>query len=199
MAIVELKKMTTLQSRGEAFVREVLNVTLLELAENGFERLSIPQIATLAGVNKTSIYRRWPTKAELVSDALKAAMQLADQAPDTGTLRGDLVELARTVANFIQSPVGKVIVRIMLAEGGNPDLRALAQTSYGQANSVGPWAVIKRAIERDEMSADADPSMLLFTLAGAIMHRLLVERAQVDQAYLERLINLVLAGAAARR
>jgi AcrR family transcriptional regulator len=186
------------QPRGEKFVGTVLDTTLLQLAEVGFERLSIPDIALLADVNKTSIYRRWPTKVELVNEALKVAMSHADEAPDTGSLRGDLIELARTIAVFIQSPVGKAIVRIMHSEGANSELRVLAKTAYGESSGRGPFVVVKRAMERGEIKIGSDPSLMLFTIAGAVMHRVFVEQSEVSEVLLNQVVDMVLFGAAAK-
>ena len=62
------------RTRGPRFVDRVLAASIEELAEKGFEAFSIPDVAIRAGANKTSIYRRWPTKAELVRCALEATM-----------------------------------------------------------------------------------------------------------------------------
>jgi AcrR family transcriptional regulator len=194
MAKLQPTDLPSQQPRGEKFVRLVLEVTLRRLADVGFERLSVPDIADLAAVNKTSIYRRWPSKVELVRDALADAMTHANDPPDTGTLRGDLIELAKIVASFMQSPVGKSIIQIMLSEGADPELRAMARSAYGQSNSSGPWIVIKRAIERGELKAGIDPSRPLFTIAGAIMHRVLVEQDKVTDTVLEQMIDVVLYG-----
>ncbi len=200
MTKVHPRKPATARPRGKAFVQAVLDATLVSLAEVGFERLSIPEIADLAGVNKTSVYRRWPNKAELVQAALQTATGHTDKAPDTGGLRGDLVELARTTAAFIQSRVGKAVVRIMLSEADNPQLRALAQAAYSAPGQNGPWVVLKRAMERGELgNSSADPSLVLFTIAGAIMHRVFVEQRDVPDAFIEQVVDLVLLGAAPKR
>jgi AcrR family transcriptional regulator len=188
-----------MQARGDAFVKTVLDATLTQLAEVGFERLSIPLIAELAGVNKTSIYRRWPEKVDVVRAALETAMSHVEHAPDTGNLRGDLVELARTAAAFMQSPVGMAVVRIMMAEGANPEVRALATMTYAEAGKQGPWIVLKRAMERGELNGKTDPSLMLFTMAGAIMHRVFVERQNASDQFLEQVVDLVMLGAAATR
>lgn len=199
MAAVARRRAVRPKPRGEAFVRAVLDVTLAQLAEVGFERLSIPEVAELAGVNKTSIYRRWADKAELVRDALAAAMSHADETPDTGELRGDLVGLARAVAEFAQSPVGTAIVRILLAEGGNPEVRALANAAYREASRHGPRAVLARAVERGELTDEVEPSLVLFTIAGVIVHRVFIEQAKATEGFLERVVDLVLHGAARKR
>jgi AcrR family transcriptional regulator len=187
------------QARGEAFTSAVLDAALTQLAEAGFERLSIPQVADIAGVNKTSIYRRWPSKADLVRDALAIPMSHAGDAPDTGALRTDLIALAGTVAAFTQSRVGTALIRIMLAEGGNPEVRALANAAYSEAGKHGPWIVIQNAMQRGELSANADASLMLFTIAGAIMHRVFVEHRSVQDEFLKQVVDLVLYGAASKR
>lgn len=185
--------------RGEAFVRAVLEAALAQLAEVGFERLSIPEVAAQAGVNKTSIYRRWPGKSELVRDALAAAMSHADDVPDTGELRGDLLGLARAVADFAHSPVGTAVVRILLAEGGNPEVRALASAAYREADPRGPHAALLRAAARGELAQAVDPSLVLFTIAGAVVHRVFIEQGRATQPFVERVVDLVLYGAAKER
>jgi AcrR family transcriptional regulator len=199
MKTATARKTTPPQPRGSAFVRAVLDVTLSLLAEVGFERLSIPEVAERAGVNKTSIYRRWPSKDDLVRDALAVAMNHADDPPNTGELRGDLIALARTVAAFTQSRVGTALIRIMLAEGGNPEVRALANAAYSEAGKHGPWIVIQNAMQRGELSVNADPSLMLFTIAGAIMHRVFVEQRDASNEFLIQIVDLVLYGAAANR
>lgn len=180
-------------------MQRVFDATVVQLGEVGLGRLSIPDVAERAGVNKTSIYRRWPDKVDLVRDALADAMGHADDVPDTGTLRGDLLGLSRAVAGFLQSTVGGAMVRILLAEGSNPELRALANKTWGDAARRGPQAVLARAAARGELADGVDAARVLFTLAGAILHRVLVEQAPTSDAFVAQLVDLVLHGAARRR
>jgi AcrR family transcriptional regulator len=182
---------TEAQARGLAFVRPVLEITLAELAEQGYERLSIPRIAQLAGVNKTSIYRRWPSKLELVQEAVHAAMRHTQDVPDTGSLRGDLLALAQAVAAFMQSPVGQAVVRMVISQA-HPELRALAGAAYAQAGQEGPWLVMQRAVLRGELAPETDASLMLFTLAGGLMHRVFVEQRPADAAFVQQLVDLLL-------
>jgi AcrR family transcriptional regulator len=199
MSIARKKKPTEVQPRGEAFTRMVLDATLVQLAESGYERLSIPRIAELAGVNKTSVYRRWPDKPALVRDALAIAMNPAQEVPDTRTLRGDLIELARSLAVFMRSNVGTALIRIMLAEGANAEVRALATSAYAGAGKQAPWLVIQRALQRGELNLQVDPSLMLFTIAGAIMHRVFVEQSSATDTYIAQVVDMVLTGAGAKR
>lgn len=179
-------------------VRKVLEVTLSQLALHGFERLSVPEVAALSGLNKTSVYRRWPTKADLVREALQSTMEHTNEAPDTGNLRADLLLLARAAVGFVESPQGMGVLRTLLAEGANPEVRQLAASMFQQQETAAPLIVLQRAKARGELSEDADLKLLLTTIAGALMHHILIEQERVTDALLERLIDLVLLGVKAR-
>lgn len=180
--------------RGETVVRKVLETTLTQLAVLGYERLSVPEVATLAGLNKTSLYRRWPTKADLVRDALHGSMGHAGVAPDTGSLRGDLIALTQLAMAFAQSPLGMGVLRVLLAEGFNPEVQGFANSLFREQESQGHLLVFKRAIQRGELSQAADIQMALSAVAGALMQRIFVEQLPATDAFLERLIDLVLFG-----
>jgi AcrR family transcriptional regulator len=197
MSPIPRQKKLDPQPRGDAFVRLVLEASLVQLAEVGFERLSIPEIAAIVGVNKTSIYRRWPSKTELIHEALKDVMGHADSLPDTGELRGDLLALADTVAGFIESTIGRAVVGILLAESGNPAVRELALMAYGETAKHGPWLILSRAEKRGDLKQGLDPSLILFAIAGAIIHRVFIEKRESNEEFLTQLVDLVLSGAVA--
>lgn len=184
----------TMKQRGEPVVRRVLEVALEQLAAHGYERLSVPEVAALAGLNKTSVYRRWPTKADLVREALGASMGHAEEVLDSGDLRADLLALARTAVAFVESPLGLAVLRTLLAEGANPEVRGLAAAMIQQQGVQGPGAIFARAIARGELARSTDVRLVLTTVAGAIMHRILIEQSAVTEDFLMRLIDLVLFG-----
>lgn len=186
------------RQRGEAVVRRVLDLTLQQLALVGLERLSIPELAELAGVNKTSIYRRWPTKADLVRAALEHSMEHVREVPDTGALATDLAALIRIVGGFITSARGMGVVRTVFVDGETAEMRILAASMWQRAGGDVPRVVVERAVRRGELPENADVEVLLFTLAGAILHRVFVERRDVDDDFAARLVKLVLYGAASR-
>ena len=105
------------QLRGPGLVRHVLEMTLLEIAEAGFDRLSIERVATRSGVNKTTLYRRWPTPQRLSEAALDLVADGAP-APDTGSLRGDLVQYLQRLHGASNHPLAPALLRWRL--GGIP-------------------------------------------------------------------------------
>jgi len=184
--------------RGEHFVRKVYAATLEQLAAGGFDRLTVPDVAARAGVNKTSVYRRWPTKADLVRDALHASMGHSQELPDTGNVRADMIEMARLAAGFVESPLGLGVLRTLLTEGANPEVASLATSMFRQEQAKAVHEIIKRAIARGDLPEGTNTRLLLSTVAGALMHRLLVEHGRLTPSFVDGVIDLVLFGACKR-
>src|SRR5438105_12835542 len=99
--------------RSARVVASILAATVAELARSGYASFRIDEVAARAGVNKTTIYRRWPTKAELVRAALMASDDPGPP-PSTGAVRSDLLALLRaTIARIESSPEKLGILRMM--------------------------------------------------------------------------------------
>jgi AcrR family transcriptional regulator len=184
--------------RGESVVERVLEVTLDELARVGMERLSVPAVARRAGLNKTSVYRRWPTREALVQAAIERSMRESTTPPDTGSLTGDLAALAVSVAKFLQTPRSMGLLRLLFEQRDARE-RAALQARLWDGPVDGPRLVVQRAIARGELRADVDAELLLFTVAGAVIHRLFVEGRPADAPWARRLVTLLAEGTGPRR
>jgi AcrR family transcriptional regulator len=182
--------------RGEPVVQGVLEATLKELAAAGYSALRIEDVASRAGVNKTTIYRRWPTKQELVHAALASVTIDVAVRPDTGSLRGDMLAVGRHMVAVMRSPEGLGPLRMLLAEEQNAELMAIAQSLHESLHAL-PRPLIEAAEARGELAKGIDASLLFGTLAAAIHHRLFMDRADVDEDLLTRLVDLLLLGALA--
>lgn len=183
----------TPRRRGAPVVDRVLEVTLEDLARLGYHRLSVPEVAERAGLNKTSVYRRWPTKGALVGAALDRALGHDAPLPDTGDLRSDMLAFALAAAAWVSSPVGHGVMKTLLADGDDPDVRALVGDLL-RSRASGPVALFRRAEARGELPPGADVPMALTVIAGAISHRMFVEHAAVTPDFVERLVALVADG-----
>ncbi len=184
--------------RGEAVTEAVMMCTLDELATHGLADLSVERIADAAEVNKTTIYRRWPTREALVAGALEYVMiDLDDRLVDTGSLRGDLLLLAEAVAEFMSQPSGRALARAALAEPSASAISELAaeQLSRGAAISVGQ--LIQRAHARGEWTTKAPPEAALSMLVGAILHRTMLEHQPTKGPWLEGVVDLLVGGVSA--
>lgn len=183
--------------RGEPVIRKVLAAALSEVARAGYHGLRIEDVATRAGVNKTTVYRRWPTKQELVRDALLSITTETFSVPDTGSLRTDLLAVARRNAALAAKPEHQGVFRIFAAEGEDAELAAIVR-ALRQAFEAVPREVLAAAEARGEIGPGVDHT-LLFGVLGATLHWwLFFDRAPVDEALLQRLIDLLLDGALAQ-
>lgn len=177
-------------------VRGILEATREELASVGYGALRIEDVAARAGVNKTTIYRRWPTKQELVAVALRSVTAERVISPNTGSLRGDLLGIGRHMAMVMSSAEGQALRRILIAEERNPEFTDIAQQLRESMDAL-PLPVIEAARARGEFVPGFDSMLLFKTLAGALQHRLFMERQDVDEDFLVQLADLLLLGALA--
>ena len=175
----------------------VLDATV-ELLENvGYERLSVEAVAARAGVHKTTVYRRWPSKAELVLDASRDLSEQRIPIPDTGTLGGDLRALARDVVGNIGSEAGGRRSRsIVAAAASTPELGGAMQRFWA-ARLAATAPVVERAIARGELPATADANTIIESLIGPLWVRLLLTGEDIDEAFADRVAQLVASGAGA--
>jgi len=102
-----------LRRRGEALEHAIFEATLQQLTTVGYARLTMEGVAAVAQTGKAAIYRRWSSKEDLVQDALRACLPPAGPAPDTGSLRGDLIELVTRLRTAMFSEPGAAVRAIM--------------------------------------------------------------------------------------
>jgi AcrR family transcriptional regulator len=182
--------------RGEPVVRGVLEAALEELAVVGYGALRIEDVAARAGVNKTTIYRRWPTKQELVGAALRSVTVERVIQPDTGSLRGDLLEIGRHMALLMSSAEGQALRRILIAEERNPEFTDISRQLRDSMDAL-PLPVIEAARTRGELAPGFDAVLIFRVLAGSLQHRLFMEGRDIDDGFLHQLVDLILMGALA--
>jgi AcrR family transcriptional regulator len=185
---------TAPQDRGTAFVGKVFAAVIDVLGDVGYDGLTVPDVADRAGVNKTSIYRRWPDKAALVKDALHTLLEVNAVLPQTGSLSGDLTALLRVLGAALSSPFGRAALRLLWLE--RHSRRDVVAGLGDMGERLIPRQVFVDARARGEIDEGVDADLVLFALAGALLHRTFVENADVDDAFIDRLVKLVLFGVA---
>ncbi|OHT84972.1 TetR/AcrR family transcriptional regulator [Mycobacteroides saopaulense] len=177
-----------------AAVREaVLRSALQLLAERGIGQISVGAIAEQAGVHETSIYRRWGNVDAVVLDALLASSLEHLPIPDTGRLRDDLVAFMRETADYMTSPIGKALIRSMLAVEDGTDLAA-NRDRFWQSRFETARVMIERAITRGELAADTNPALVLELIIAPVHFRIISVRAPLDEHAAEQIVDTVLRG-----
>jgi AcrR family transcriptional regulator len=173
-----------------------MSATLEAFAEQGYAGLTIEAVALRAGVNKTTIYRRWPSKVELLGAALVSLRDEEPEPPDTGSLREDLLQLLRQVAARMATPRWRAIMQSLLIGNADPEIQGVLQRMRDARPSI-PSLVIERAITRRELPKGSDADLIASALLGPLHTRTYWKRQSVDDAFIRGLVNLVVAGAAA--
>ncbi|WP_280424883.1 TetR/AcrR family transcriptional regulator [Nocardia carnea] len=175
----------------------IFAATLELLADKGYEGLTMEAVAARAEVNKTTLYRWWKSKDEVLAAALTDSDLLAFTVPDTGSLRGDLVETTRSIHTLLTGPATAPIAAAVLAAAPyRPALAAIGRAFFAdRAEREHP--IFRRAIDRGELPEDTDPRLIMDMLAGAIWFRLFLRAEDVREADLTTAVDLVLGGAAA--
>ena len=172
--------------------KELLAVTLQVLSETGYDKLTVDQVVARAHASKTTVYRRWPSKAELVCAAFAHRTRGGfGMPPDTGTLRGDLLALAEMIAR-VADEYGRVIAGILAAGERSPRLRELLAKDLYYERRDQVQGVLCRAATREEIAQEAISDDLWDVLPAYILFRTLLDERPVPSTTLRALINDVL-------
>lgn len=163
--------------------------------EVGYDRMSIDEVAVRAGVHKTTVYRRWATKPELVSEAVRLQTEENVPIPDTGTVLGDLQALAAEVVANIGSDGGSRRSRSIVAAAATSDDLTTTLYAFWAQRLAASMTVVERAVERGELPQDSDANLIIETLVGPIWLRLLLTGETIDDDLAQRLAAFVAAGA----
>ncbi|KXP09920.1 TetR family transcriptional regulator [Tsukamurella pulmonis] len=181
-----------------ARVREaVLAAALAQVADHGFEGLRIAEVAARAGVAESTVYRRWPTPAALVADAVTELAAQGNPVPDTGDLRADLLQAARQIVALLERPAMTRLVGTTLAMSHDAEVDA-ARIRFWDERFARTALLIEKATARGEIPGGTDPRDVLETMAAPIYFRVLVGGAPPDDAFVTRCVDDALALIAAR-
>jgi len=181
--------------RSARVVARVLETTLDVLGRDGFARLRVEDVASRAGVNKTTIYRRWPTRAELVVAAL-TTLAGPPQAVETGRLEPDLLALFMSATTLKATPAGRGVVGALIAERGDPEVDRVCR-ELREMHRRPARRLLARARDRGELPPRTDLDLLLDVLTGAVYGRLRECPEPLDADWVRRVIRLVLSGVGA--
>jgi AcrR family transcriptional regulator len=170
---------------------ELLAVTLELLREHGYDRLTVDAVATTARASKATIYRRWPTKAELVLAAFVEGTRHVAVDPDTGTLRGDLLRLAEQICTHVDTHASTI--RAVLVEvSRSAELDAMMQEQFLDQRKALMSHVLARAVRRGEIDASAITEDLWDVLPGYLIYRSVLTGRAPSRRTIRDLVDNVL-------
>ncbi|MEU8528040.1 MULTISPECIES: TetR/AcrR family transcriptional regulator [Streptomyces] len=179
----------------------ILDATRAALVDLGWSKLTMGDVATRAGVAKTTLYRRWGNKNELVVDAVAVLFDELEL-PDLGSLQADVEHVVLQFAALLERPETKTALMAVVAESTRDEpLRERIRTSIVERQKRLVLDGRRRAQERGELATDRDPEtvaavddLIFDVIAGAVVHRALVSAEPVDRRWAERLSALLVGG-----
>jgi AcrR family transcriptional regulator len=167
----------------------VIEALLGELAEHGLAGTTMEGVARRAGVNKTTLYRRWGSREELVLDALLELGERRVPIPDTGSLRDDLLTVAREIVASVSTPEADAVIRAAAADPAQDSKLVARVRQFWTVRYEVLGEIVARAVERGELPEGTDPRPVIDGLLGGIYLRLLVTREPLDDDVLVRLAD----------
>jgi AcrR family transcriptional regulator len=193
---VSTTQVTPGRPRDPAVDRRIARAALDLFADAGWAGFAMEAVARRAGVGKASLYLRWSSKEALLADAVTWLATVADA--DTGTLRGDLVELATQMLTIYAGDTSRVALRLELEAAAIPGV-AEHYAQMRQAQVLAARAIVRRGIDRGEIAPDTSVTLLLDTLmGGAMMHAMVTpddrraDLARGIRAYAAQLVSFLL-------
>jgi AcrR family transcriptional regulator len=165
------------------------------LRRDGYSRLTMEGVAAKSGVAKTTLYRRWPTRAALCIELYLevAGRELHD--PDTGSVETDLRFIVNTVVHLQKRTVaGPAFVGLLAEAQANPAAAARSLLEFSERRREITRRVLRRAIKRGELRADIDIDLVVDALGGATTFRLLQRHAPLSRKFADAMVALVLSG-----
>lgn len=186
--------------RGAALQDAILVAAYAELSEVGYRDFAVEAVAARARTGKASIYRRWPTKPDLVMDALLAELP----SPETCGLTDDLVldDTVTTADAFLQ--VGTLIVSILTSPAGNamraiklealadPELAELVDARFQAPRRMAMLNLLRRGIERGEVRPDAATATTADVLPAMLLHKMIMLREDITESDVHDVITTVM-------
>lgn len=181
--------------RSARVVEDVLRTTAEVLAHVGYAALRVDEVAARSGVNKTTIYRRWPTKAELVAATLEQLRPWSEPA-DTDSVRDDLIAMLRDTLELCASPIGRGITRMLQIERADPEVEritaALRRTMRARREQR-----VQAAVASGELPAGTNPRLIVDMVFAPIVLRAIIHGESVPDDDVCHIVDTVLAGARA--
>jgi AcrR family transcriptional regulator len=169
---------------------ELLEVTLQLLQQHGYDRLTVDAVAATARASKATVYRRWPSKAELVLAAFIEGVRQVAVPPETGTLRGDLLHLGRAICQQAQQQAGTI--RAVLVEvSRHPALKDALKQFLDQRKAL-IQEVLQQAADRGEIDDAVISDELWDLLPGYLIFRSIMPSRPPTEHTVQALVDDVI-------
>jgi AcrR family transcriptional regulator len=183
------RKPTGSRRRGKDLERAIYSAVISQLEDVGYARLTMDRVAADARTGKAALYRRWPSKAELVVDTLDYALPAPEDAPDTGNVRDDLVEHMRQKAEVLNSSVGRAVQSLLAEIDRDRPLVRLVQERVFQPRENVFQLILERGVQRGEVRSGRLSPLVAELGPAMLVQRFLSDSAPVPDDYLVSVVD----------
>src|SRR5271163_436655 len=178
------------RKRSQASRQAILAATLELVGELGYGGLTIERIAARSGAGKQTIYRWWPSKADVLLDALATKADLHVPVPDEGSYAADLrAFLAASFALGRKGPVVEVLRALMAEAQVDPEFGERFRTGFLQRRRDALAVILDRAQERGDLPSGISPGTVCDTVFGTLWYRVLATHQPLDKRLIEELVS----------
>ncbi|MGI9125285.1 MAG: TetR-like C-terminal domain-containing protein [Mycobacterium sp.] len=175
----------------------ILDVALAELAVKGVD-LTLEGVAARAGVDTGVVKQIWANTPEVYTATILEFGRRSVGIPDTGTLRGDLLDYARSYADLVNSPIGRRLIHAVLVSPRDWDLSD-ARSAFAAERNNRRTVIVRRGIERGECSPETDPARFMELLGGCLCLSVLYYDRPISEADCDSVVDLLLYGIARKQ
>lgn len=190
-----------LRRRGAQLEDAILAAAYEELVEVGYTAFSVEGVAARAGTGKASIYRRWPTRQHLVTDALISQLPTpaqcgvsfsADALPDSVSTADALRHVATKIAQVMESPAGDAMRAVKCEALADPDLARLVDERFQEPRRQALLGLLRRGVQRGEVRPDAVNDLVADVLPAVLSFRVLMQRERISRRDISAIIEQLL-------
>lgn len=181
------------KQRGAPLIAKILDAALAEIARVGPYDLSIEEVAKRAGVNKTTIYRRWANPEALAFAAFEHGSTTSPM-PNTGELRADVIECLKLIREVCRTPAMLSLARLQLTGELTGELGEMMKARI-ECSDCDTLIMFERALERGELPAGTDLALVRDMVLGSAQYQLLFRDSALPDDLLEQIVDMTLLGA----
>jgi AcrR family transcriptional regulator len=175
--------------RGATLENAIYEAVLQQLSTVGFGAMTIEGIAAAARTGKAAIYRRWPSKEELVADTLDNVLPSLDLPLDTGNVRSDIAQIFDLMAATMGSPAGGAMQALLGELGHDHDFIKTLHTRVLAPRKALMLEILRRGVARGDVRPDAVKPVIAEAGPALLVHRLLMFGPPIDPSYVDDILD----------
>lgn len=198
MTLAKVRATTALRKRGAALEEAILAAAYAELSEVGYTQFSVESVAVRARTGKASIYRRWPTRAALMLDAITIHLPAPAQCGFPTEMTDDLTTvdalraIAGAISTVLDSPAGDVMRAVKCEAATDPELARAIDDQFQAPRRAAMLALLRRGVERGEVRPEAATPLIADVLPAVLTHRIILQREPITAQTITDIMEQVL-------